>query len=243
MVLRLWQEWHKLSRLFSSINRAQSPLWSWMWSTSVAITRNPLLAHSLQNGSRRSWAGRRFFVQIGKLYQLCQVLLSRRGAGFGLWEGHHPSRVKAPQPGYRQGLSGLFAMGYHLQEKQKRQSPQQPFGRYGLWRFTLWPLSIFRTISFLQVRQYTGKSFAIVSGPTRIRRWLRLQIGHVTHPSLTVSLPYCGTFCNIVNPFYCKMEENILTPKTEKNRKAILFFGVCVLLFSCCALNHKGADT
>lgn len=40
-VLRLWQWWHRLCRLLASVNTAQSPLWSRMWSTSVALVRMP----------------------------------------------------------------------------------------------------------------------------------------------------------------------------------------------------------
>ena len=40
-VLRLWQRWHRLWRLSGSVNTAQSPLWSRMWSTSVALVRMP----------------------------------------------------------------------------------------------------------------------------------------------------------------------------------------------------------
>lgn len=40
-VLRLWQRWHRLWRLSGSVNTAQSPLWSRMWSTSVALVRIP----------------------------------------------------------------------------------------------------------------------------------------------------------------------------------------------------------
>lgn len=58
-VFRLWHEWHRLSRLSRSRNLSQSPLWSTMWSTSVALTRRPRRAHSRQNGSRSSCVGRR----------------------------------------------------------------------------------------------------------------------------------------------------------------------------------------
>ena len=58
-VLRLWQLWHRLSRLPRSQNTVQSPLWSTMWSTSVARTRLPALVHSRQNGSRISCVGRK----------------------------------------------------------------------------------------------------------------------------------------------------------------------------------------
>lgn len=54
MVFRLWQEWHRLSRLVRSMNLDQSPLWSTTWSTSVALVRMPRLAHSRQDGSRSS---------------------------------------------------------------------------------------------------------------------------------------------------------------------------------------------
>ena len=40
-VLRLWQRWQRLWRLSASVNTAQSPLWSRMWSTSVALVRMP----------------------------------------------------------------------------------------------------------------------------------------------------------------------------------------------------------
>ena len=40
-VLREWQLWHRLWRLPGSVNTAQSPLWSRMWSTSVARVRMP----------------------------------------------------------------------------------------------------------------------------------------------------------------------------------------------------------
>lgn len=40
-VLRLWQRWQRLWRLLASVNTAQSPLWSRMWSTSVALVRMP----------------------------------------------------------------------------------------------------------------------------------------------------------------------------------------------------------
>lgn len=40
-VLREWQLWHRLWRLLASVNAAQSPLWSRMWSTSVALVRMP----------------------------------------------------------------------------------------------------------------------------------------------------------------------------------------------------------
>lgn len=55
-VLRLWHEWHRLCRLPGSVNTAQLPLWSRMWSTSVALVRIPCRAHSRQNGSRKSCA-------------------------------------------------------------------------------------------------------------------------------------------------------------------------------------------
>ena len=57
-VLRLWQEWHRLCRFLSSVNTVQSPLWSRMWSTSVALTRSPLAAQARQKGSFSSCADR-----------------------------------------------------------------------------------------------------------------------------------------------------------------------------------------
>ena len=129
-VFRLWQEWQRLWRFLRSVKRAQSPLWSRMWSTSVAHVRAPRFAHSRQKGSRRSWAGRRSFVQISSEYQRRQAAASgERGRGLGLWRGHQPSRVSFPQPGCRQGRGGFIAMGCHLHAKQKRQHQQLPGGK------------------------------------------------------------------------------------------------------------------
>ena len=64
MVFRLWQEWQRLCRFDQSVNSSQSPLWSRMWSTSVAGVRMPRAAHARQKGSRRSCPGRRSSVQI-----------------------------------------------------------------------------------------------------------------------------------------------------------------------------------
>ncbi len=70
-VFRLWQEWHRLSRLLRSQKTAQSPLWSVMWSTSVALVRIPLRAHSRQNGSFSSCVGRRSLVHSSVRYIQC----------------------------------------------------------------------------------------------------------------------------------------------------------------------------
>ncbi len=104
MVLRAWQEWHRLCRLSRAVNSAQSPLWSRMWSTSVAQVRSPRRSHSRQNGSRRSWAFRRSSVHTGRLYQPCQEADSRRGACFG------------------RGAGAFVPSGCHLRAKQKRRS-------------------------------------------------------------------------------------------------------------------------
>lgn len=87
-------------------------MWSQMWSTSVAGVRTPRWAHSRQNGSRRSWPGRRSSVQIFSEYQRCHAAASGDlGRACGLCAGQYPSRVKAPQPGCRQGRSGFIAIG------------------------------------------------------------------------------------------------------------------------------------
>ncbi len=49
-----------------------------------------------------------------------------------------------------------------------------------------------------------------------------LHLGQMTHPSFTLSLPQRMFDCNLFAPFFQEMKENILTPETEKNRKAIL---------------------
>ena len=103
-----------------------------MWSTTVARVRclgSPggyCAAQARQNGSRRSCAGRRSSVQMGKLYQPWYSADTRRGALWGLCLGQYPSRVRAPHPGCRHGRSGFKAMGYHLQAKQKAPKPRHP---------------------------------------------------------------------------------------------------------------------
>lgn len=53
--------------------------------------------------------------------------------------------------------------------KSARATTQPPWVGYGLWRLTLWPLSIFKITSLRQVRQYTGKPVASVSELIRSR--------------------------------------------------------------------------
>lgn len=80
--------------------------------------------------------------------------------------------------------------------KSARATTQPPWVGYGLWRLTLWPLSIFKITSLRQVRQYTGKPVASVSELIRSRWWFRLHTGQTTHPSFTVSVPCFPGFCN-----------------------------------------------
>ena len=61
--------------------------------------------------------------------------------------------------------------------------------------------------------------FADVSGLTW-RTFRRRQEGHISHPSFTISLPHCCSIRNYFSLFSYEIKENILTPKTEKNRKA-----------------------
>ena len=125
MVFRLCQEWQRLCRFALSVNRAQSPLWSRMWSTSVAWVRMPRAAHARQKGSRRSYPGRRSSVQIFSEYHRRHAAASGDlGASLGLCWGHQPSRVRVPHPGWRQGRSGFCAMGCHLHTKQKAPEPR-----------------------------------------------------------------------------------------------------------------------
>lgn len=136
MVLRLWQEWQRLWRLSRSVNSAQSPRWSRMWSTSVAGVRIPWRAHSRQKGSRSSCPGRRSSVQMGRLYQPCHWADWRRSACLGLCWAQYPSLVSTPQPGYRQGLDGFRATGYHLRANKKRPSHDSRSGGHRLRRLS-----------------------------------------------------------------------------------------------------------
>ena len=78
----------------------------------MAQSRTPSQSQSGQQGSRRSCPCRRSSVQIFSEYQRRQAALSRDlDAALGLWTGQYPSRVKAPQPGCRQGRSGFNAIG------------------------------------------------------------------------------------------------------------------------------------
>lgn len=147
-VLRLWQEWHRLSRLPGSVNLAQSPLWSTMWSTSVARVRMPRFAHSLHQGSFSSCSGRSCSSQTFVRYiqrQLCASSLrslTRRGR----WASQYPSVTRAPHPGCRQGLFGFMAMGYHLQaQNAKKTRTDDPTHQvvHQLWSSRHWPSAIF----------------------------------------------------------------------------------------------------
>lgn len=93
-----------------------------MWSTSVAGIRSPNLAHSRQNGSRRSCSGRRCLAKIGRRYHLLQSTLSglRWPLRFGRCFGHHVSRVTAGHPACAHGRKGFKATGYHLRTNKKR---------------------------------------------------------------------------------------------------------------------------
>ena len=83
-------------------------------------------------------------------------------------------------------------------QTKKRQShdPSPSEVDHGLWRLTLWPLSIFRTISRRHVRQYTGSPWASVSGVIRSSRWFRPHSGQVIHPSFTIMLSHFRVLCN-----------------------------------------------
>lgn len=90
-------------------------------------------------------------------------------------------------------VPGISAADHGLsppRPKRKRLRSQFHPSQGGSWlrSSTLWPLSIFRIISRLQSRQYTGRHLASVSGSTRINRVLRLQHGHEIHPFFTNSL-------------------------------------------------------
>ena len=50
-----------------------------------------------------------------------------------------------------------------------------------------------------------------------------LQLGQTYRPFLMTSLPQRMFDCNLFAPFFEEMKENILTPETEKNRKAYSF--------------------
>ena len=89
-VLREWQLWHRLWRLPKSVNKAQSPLWSRMWSTSVALVRMPCWAHSRHHGSRRS-------CSLRSVFQSCVLYIQRqacaswlRSLGFGWCSAQYP---------------------------------------------------------------------------------------------------------------------------------------------------------
>lgn len=109
-VLRLWQLWHKLWRLSRSMNSAQSPRWSTMWSTSVALTLCPCWAQILQNGSRMSCIGRKSSRQMSVPYiQRQDRACALRRSSAGLWRSQYPDATRARHPGWRHGRSGLCA--------------------------------------------------------------------------------------------------------------------------------------
>ena len=151
MVLASWWCLHRLCRFVRSVNRSQSPRCGMIWSTTTALVRMPFAAHSRQNGSRSSCAGRKSCVQVLVLYIQCQVSDTPRALE-GLCLGHQPFRVRAAHPGLRQGRSGLFAMADTSQEKIKKpinRNPGMGFGQSALGSKALGS-GIFTSISFRQ---------------------------------------------------------------------------------------------
>ena len=78
-------------------------------------------------------------------------------------------------------------------------------------------------ISCPQRLHLTGRFRTAVSGRSFSSFPFR-QTGQITHPSLMFSLPQHTFDCNVFRPFLLNFKENILTPETEKNRKAYSLF-------------------
>lgn len=199
-VLRLWQLWQRLSRLLRSQNFDQSPLWSTMWSTSVARTRRPCRAHSRQNGSRRSCAGRRSSFHSSVWYiQRQDCASSLRRSPRGRWASQYPSLTSTQQPGCRQGRSGFKAIGLsppgktksHRQRLRDRSCQQWLLSEHA-------PCSIFTRFDALHRRHQRIRLRASVSGRTACDV-VRPQLGQTISPSFVTSLPSfrfdCNTFC------------------------------------------------
>ena len=186
------------------MNNAQSPLNGCLWSTSVALVRIPRFAHSWQNGSRRSCAGRRSSRQIGKPYQRCQDSLSAPRSRLGRCSGHQPSFVNSPHPGCLQGRSGLDGISTPfcprsrrftvLQAKQKSPS-QHPRLAVQWLRLKGSGSAIFKSPSQPHSLQCTGRFFALVAAVIGIKFFFP-QAGHLIHPALAIIVTLSGTFCN-----------------------------------------------
>ena len=94
------------------------------------------------------------------------------------------------QTGYRRPTRFASGRLSPLRQKQKARAndTHDLSCRHWLWRTSLWP-AISRIISFLQMRQETGKFLAVVFSAIRSSRLLVLQIGHRAHPSVTCIIP------------------------------------------------------
>ena len=143
-------------------------------------------------------------VHSGVKYIQCHSALSRRCACLGLWAGQYPSRVNIWQPGCLHGRSGFKAMGYHLQANKKRPSHDTHHGLSLAQALVSWDAgsgaSIFTMLSFPHLRQYTGRSWAMVW--SRSFRTLPFpQTGHISHPFLMVSLSDSEGYCNLFTDF------------------------------------------
>ena len=82
--------------------------------------------------------------------------------------------------------------------------------------------SIFTRVSCPQRLHLQGRFRVVVSGRS-FRIFPLPHTGQITHPSFTLSLPQRMFDCNLFASFFEEMKENILTPETEKNRKAYSF--------------------
>lgn len=181
------------------MNLSQSPRCGTTWSTTEARVRIPRRAHSRQNGSRRSCAGRSSDVQMGRLYQACHWADTLLPAFSGLCFAQYPSRVSAGHPGCRHGLNGFKATGYHLRAKQKAPKPRHPFGSSQAQALVSLDAgsgaSIFTTVSCPHRLHLQGKLRTAVVG--RIFRSFPFpHTGQSTHPSFTGSLTRFSCDCN-----------------------------------------------
>ena len=183
-----------------------------MWSTTVARVRclgSPggyRAAHSRQNGSRRSCAGRRSSVQTGRLYQRWYFAEARRGAFCGLCLGQYPSRVRAPHPGCRHGRSGFRARAITSRQTKKRPSHDtRSIGSSSAQALVSTDAgsgaSIFTTVSCPHRLHLQGRFRAVVSARSFSSLPLR-HTGQITHPSFTISLPQRALDCKPFRPLF-----------------------------------------
>ena len=195
-----------------------------MWSTSVARSRTPALAHSLQNGSLRSCSARRCFHSSVLYIQSQDLASSLRSTRTGLCLSQYPSVTRTKHPGCRQGRRGLLTDIGKTKRAQARSDVLTSGSAQAQWL----RLSVFTMASRLQFLHHKGKLMRTVSGRILWVVW-RPHIGHTARPPRTVSIAHSGAFFNVFSMFFSLYDHKIYIAPRIKNKRPYVRRGLPLL--------------